>query len=58
MEFTNGILRAGSGTGRTMTRATSLRFFGSQRSKAIVTYDGGDVNGIHHTGGICHRGGC
>ena len=19
-------------------------------------YDGGDVNGIHHTGGICHRG--
>ena len=29
----------------------------SQRNKAIVTYDGGNVNGIHHTGGICHRGG-
>ena len=25
--------------------------------KAIVTYDGGDVNGIHHTGGIFQRGG-
>ena len=29
----------------------------SQRNKVIVTYDGGNVNGIHHTGGICHRGG-
>lgn len=26
-------------------------------NKVIVTYDGGNVNGIHHTGGICHRGG-
>ena len=25
--------------------------------KAIVTYDGGNVNGIHHTGGIFQRGG-
>ena len=32
--------------------------FGSQRNKDIVTYDGCDVNGIHHTGGICRRGGC
>ena len=31
--------------------------FGSQRNKDIVTYDGGDVNGIHHTGGIFQRGG-
>ena len=23
----------------------------------IVTYDGGDGNGIHHPVGICHRGG-
>ena len=25
--------------------------------KAIVTCDGGNVNGIHHTGGIFQRGG-
>lgn len=31
--------------------------FGSQRNKAIVTYDGCDVNGIHHTGGIFQHGG-
>ena len=35
-----------------------LAFFGSQRNKAIVTYDGGNLNGIHHTGGISQRGGC
>ena len=29
----------------------------SQRKKAIVTHDEGDVNGIHHTGGILQRGG-
>ena len=32
-----------------------LAFFGSQRNKAIVTYDGGDVNRIHHTGGTVYR---
>ena len=26
-----------------------------QRNEAIVTYDVGDVNGIHHTRGICHH---
>ena len=29
----------------------------SQRNKDIVTYDGCDVNGMHHTGGIFQRGG-
>ena len=34
-----------------------LAFLEANATKAIVTYDVGNVNGIHHTGGICHRGG-